>query len=376
MLGLFAFQGQNRNLGNATSEIGSEPPFDERDPLRQSKSRRPLLENVLRGLALSTGGEAIFNTGELVGPLDKLDGELSNYYVLGFSPIPVISDTGLRELEVKTTLKEARLKYRKTYAPSRSQERWANTPMESRLQGALESPAPLSQIPVRFETAFFHERGSGDLTNMLLAVKIGREVLQLRKQGSRRICTADVAGVARSLDGRVAGRFTEEIRVDLDASEEPAFRSNDLLYHTSLELRPGTYRLKIAVADDKGKTGTTERVFAVPSVPASALAMSSVVATQQVVQMPGLIQNLQDRLLEETSPLRFRGTEIALPVDLEADRQSSVVLFYKLYNLEDSQQTHHLTASVQLIDLSRQFPWQMWLTLQENIRQQSALPCP
>ena len=154
---------------------------------------------------------------------------------------------------------------------------------------------------------------------------------------------ANVSSVAHSLDGKVAGRFCEKIEVDLDASEEEAFRSLDLLYRTSLELRPGTYRLKIAVVGKNERAGTAERVFALP---ATGLAMSSVVVTQQMVEMPGLIR----RLLEESHPLRYFGAEVALPVELEVDRQSPVVVFFKLYNLRDNQQTRELSAKVQLMD--------------------------
>ena len=117
------------------------------------------MENILRALALSTGGEAIFNISDLAGPLDRLDGELSNYYVLGFSPAPASSGAQLRRLEVQATLKNVQLKYRKSYAPSRSPERLANSPEESAVREALEGPAPLKQVSVRFEAAFFHDAG-------------------------------------------------------------------------------------------------------------------------------------------------------------------------------------------------------------------------
>ena len=347
-----AFQGENRNLGNASSEIGAEAPFDELDPLRQGKGRRPALENILRSLALSTGGEAIFNTSDVASPLDRLDHQLSNYYVLGFSPAPGAGASGAksRQLEVRATLKNAHLKYRKAYTPTGSPERLANSSPEAAVQAALESAAPLKEVPVRFEAAFFHDAGPTGLTNMLMAIRIGHEAFQLRKQGARRVSSATVSGMAHFLDGRVAGRFSEKIEVDLDASEEAAFASRDPLYRTSLELRPGTYRVKIAVVGENGKTGTAERVLAVRSLPPTGLAMSSVVVTQQMVQMPSLIQNIQDRLLEEAHPLRYFGAEVALPVDLEVDRQSPAVVFFKLYNLRNNQETRELTAKVQLMD--------------------------
>jgi hypothetical protein len=247
-------------------------------------------------------------------------------------------------------VKDAELKYLKHYVPSRSEDHLADSSKERQVQSALSTPTALSQFGVNFETAFFHEAGSGGLTNIQLAVRIGHEALKLHKQGSRRVGTAEIAGVAHSLDGQVAGRFSESIRVDLDSSEESAFRSRPLLYHTSLELRPGTYRLKIVVSGENGNVGAAERVFAVPSLPSSALSMSSVVITQQMVQMPALIQSVQDRLLEETSPLRYRGAEIAFPVDLEFERQSSIVVFFRLYNLESIEQARGLTASIQLIN--------------------------
>jgi hypothetical protein len=254
------------------------------------------------------------------------------------------------DVAVRSSLKDVHLKYRKIYSLTGPPERLTNSSSETAVQAALESAAPVKEVPIRFETAFFHDAGPTGLTNMLMAIKIGHEAFLLRKQGSRRVSSATVSGVAHLLDGRVAGRFTEKIEMDVDASEEAAFRSRDPLYRTSLELRPGTYRVKIAVVGENGKAGTAERVLAVRSLPTTELAMSSIVVTQQMVQMPGLIQNIQDRLLEETHPLRYFGAEVALPVDLEVDRQSPAVVFFKLYNLRNNQQTRELTAKIQLTD--------------------------
>jgi hypothetical protein len=109
------------------------------------------LENVLRSLANSTGGTSIFNTNNLNQGLDKVDLELSNYYVLGFNPSSSKRDGKLRKIEVKSEAKGVKLKYRPNYVDPRPPDAgFKKLAFERHLIST-----PKTQLPVMFRPVYF-----------------------------------------------------------------------------------------------------------------------------------------------------------------------------------------------------------------------------
>ena len=108
--------------------------------------------------------------------------------------------------------------------------------------------------------------------------------------------------------------------------------------------------MKLAMADDKGKIGTSEQVLSVPPMPESGMASSSLVVSQEMTQLPELIRNIQAQLLDETDPLIYKGVQILPSVENHIRRESPIAVFYKLYNLSGSGAEKSLTAKAQLAD--------------------------
>src|SRR5262245_63242867 len=127
------------------------------------------------------------------------------------------------------------------------------------------------------------------------------------------------------------------------------FRNSDIPYRNYIKLRPGKYQLKLAIADEKGKVGTSEQTLSVPPMPAG-LASSSLVVSQEMTQLPDLIKNMQTKLLDEADPLIYKGIQILPPVGNAVRRENPIAVFYKLYNLAGSDAGRSLTANVQIID--------------------------
>ena len=156
--------------------------------------------------------------------------------------------------------------------------------------------------------------------------------------------------VAYAEDGSVAARFSETLNLAIDKEREEVFRNSDIPYRNYIRLRPGKYQLKMAIADEKGKVGTSEQTLSVPPMPESGLVSSSLVVSQEMMQLPELIRNLQARLLDETDPLIYKGIQILPPAENSLRRESPVAVFYKLYNLTGEDLKRKFTAKVQLTD--------------------------
>jgi len=340
--------GNNTGGRNANDPTGrnQQDPFGDQNRFDQFQ-QQAMMENILRSLASETGGLPIFNTNNLNQGLDKVDLELSNYYVLGFSSTNPKRDGKYRKLEVKSDVKGLKLKHRDGYVDPRPQDALAGSKGERSLMSAISSPTPLTQLPVTFRPVFFYD--SPQLARVPISVRIQRGTIELKKKGGLMVNAVDVMGVAYAEDGSVAARFSETLNLAVEKEREELFKNSDIPYRNYIKLRPGKYQLKLAIADEKGKVGTSEQTLAVPPMPAG-LASSSLVVSQEMTQLPDLIKNIQTRLLDEADPLIYKGIQIMAPVGNTMHRAHPLAVFYKLYNLEGNEADRSLTANVQIID--------------------------
>jgi VWFA-related protein len=329
----------NSPFGNRNDQFGSDdrPNFDQQSTV----------DNILRSLATETGGIPIFNTNNLNEGLDKVDLELSNYYVLGFYSGNPKRDGKFRKLEVKTDLKGVKLKYRRGYMDPRPLDALAGSKGERSLMSALASPTPPSQLPVAFRPVYFYD--SPQLVRIPIAAKIRKGSIELKKKGQQLVNAVDVMGVAYAEDGSVAARFSETLNVVVDKEKEEAFRSQDLDYRNYLKLKPGKYQIKVAVADEKGKVGMAEQSLVVPPMSADEVTPSSLIVSQELSRLPELIQNLQARLLDEADPLVYKGFQFSVGNN-QINRQYPMAIFYKLYNVQSNEPGKALSATIQMTD--------------------------
>ncbi|MFN8009224.1 MAG: VWA domain-containing protein [Terriglobia bacterium] len=343
--------GQGQQGGTGNTGIGSSNstnPYGATSLPSMTDLQQNYLENVLRTMAHSTGGTSIFNTNNLSQGLDKVDTELSNYYVLGFNPSSSKRDGKLRKIEVKTDVKGAKLKYRTGYVDPRPPDALAGSKEERSLLSAISSPSPMNQLPLTFRPMYFYD--ASGLVRVPISASIQHGAIELKKKGPLLVNSVDVMGVAYGEDGSIVARFSETMNLAIDKEKESAFKSQDIPYQNALKLRPGKYRLKMAIADDKGKIGTVEQPLVIPPLPAAGLASSSLIITQRMAQLPELIRSIQAKLMEENDPLSYKGMQLFPDVDQVVSKEGSIAVYYKLYNLKSSEPNRHLIAKIQVLD--------------------------
>ncbi len=342
----------NSGFGNNSSDRfgnsnGRQNPFGDDQSRFDQFQQQSMMNNILRSLSSETGGIAVYNTNNLNQGLDKVDLELSNYYVLGFSSSDSKRDGKYRKLKVKTKVKGVRLKHRDGYLDPRPPDALAGSKDERSLMSAISSPTPVTDLPLMFRPSYFYE--SPQLVRVPITARIQKGAIELKKKGGMLGNEVGVMAVAYAEDGSVAARSSETLNLMVEKEREQVFETSDIPYHSYLKLRPGKYQLKLAVSDEKGKVGTAEQTLTVPPMP-SGLATSSLVVSQELAQLPELIKNIQARLLDESDPLIYKGIQIYPPVENSLRRESPAAIFYRLYNVSGSEQDHSLTAKVQLVD--------------------------
>ena len=299
-------------------------------------------------LAAETGGFSISNTNDIDAELDKLDQQLSNYYILGFQSNNPKHDGAFRNVKVKTELKGVTLKYRPGYQDRRPVDALASSRQEQTLLTALATPGAATQLPVAFRPMYFYLPTRG--ARVLIAARIRMEKTVFRKKGQQIGTDLNIMGVAYAENGSIAARFSQTLPISFDKEKEPEFRKGSLAYRNYFKLRPGKYRLKLAVSDESNNLGSIEQSLEVPAFPDQGFAGSSIVIAEQTSQLPDLIRNLQTQLLDENDPLLYQGVQIEPSVENRLRAGSVIPLMFRLYNLPGPPDQWDLEAKARLLD--------------------------
>jgi VWFA-related protein len=303
---------------------------------------------TLRSLATESGGFSIYNTNNYDNELDKFDRQISNYYVLGFQSNNPKHDGAYRKIEIKSRAKGVTLKYRPGYQDRRPIDVLASSKQEKNLLTALASPGTATQLPIAFRPAYFYD--SPQSARVLIAAKLKMDSIALKKKGGQLEADLNIMGAAYAEDGSIAARFSETLPISFDKDKEAEFRKGTLPYRNYFKLRPGKYRLKLAVADESNNLGAAEQALEVPALPEQGFAVSSLVVAEQLSQLPDLIKNLQTQLLDQSDPLLFSKMQIEPSVENRLPVNAAVAVLFRIYNLPKTIDQADLVARVRLLN--------------------------
>jgi len=314
----------------------------------EQRPQEPHAGDCLRTLSEVTGGGFVQESSDLTAALDSFNQELCQYYILGYQSTNPKRDGRLHKIEIKTSVKGARLKHRTGYYDSRPADALAGTNGEKSLLGALTSPTPATQLPLVIRSFYFYEA-----TNQVwipIFGRIHRDGGELKNKAARSGSAIDLMGVAYGEDGRVVARFSRTLNLESGPERQGASTDKDITFSSYLKLRPGKYQLKVAASDLQGRMGTADQNLTVPPLPSSGPGVSSLVVSQTIEPLPELIRDMQIGLLNETDPLIYRGHQISASIDNTFSRQKPLLILYRIYNLNTEESNRSLIANVRLVD--------------------------
>ena len=302
--------------------------------------------SLVKALASDSGGLSIYNTNNFDGELTNVYGQLTNYYVLGFTSNNPKRNGDLRKLEVKVDEKGVTLRYQPSYLDRRPLDVLASSRREGKLLDALASPTPVTQLPIVFRPAYFYD--SPRMSRVLVFAKISLGKVQLKRKGDQMEGDLNIVGVAYAEDGSIAGRFSEPVHLTFDKDRD--FRSTSLSYHNYFKLEPGKYRVKLAVSDEADSLGSTEQSLEVPAEPEHGFAVSSLVVAAGMSALPDLVQNIQAQMLDDRDPLFYKGMQIVPSADDRVLAGSAIPVLFKIYKRTGDSSQWKLQGKARLVN--------------------------
>jgi VWFA-related protein len=262
------------------------------DPLTKALERnedvlRQDPHNALGQLAQDTGGLIFENTNNLRQGFDRVESDLHNYYLVGYTPANESYDGRFRTIEVKVNRPGVAVAARKGYFAVRDTGGMPINSWEAPALGALEQKPVPNAFPVRAGAMLFPERGRPGLVPVVVDLKTAPLTFQPAADGKTYL--SDFAVLVRFLDqqNQVVRKVSQhyEIKGPLNAIDRA--KQGEVIFYREPELPAGLYTMETVVYDaPSGKSSVRLSTVEVPKAGESTLRMSSLVLVKRGEKLP------------------------------------------------------------------------------------------
>jgi len=172
-----------------------------------------------------------------------------------------------------------------------------------------------------------------------------RDITFVNKDGVQR-GTVDIFARLSTLTGKIVQTFEDPVQVDVPAELLPRTAENTSVYYKAVPLRPGRYKLDIAVKDVNGdRKGVWSRSIVVPDYTDDKLATSSLIVADVLEPVPTKAIGTGNFVIG-TMKVRPRvAPSDGKPALFHKDRDQKLSFWMQVYNLNVDEKTHKPSAT-------------------------------
>jgi VWFA-related protein len=293
-------------------------------PFPQSASTN---QQILAMLAEGTGGFTIFNTNDLLGGLQRIGQEQSEFYILGYVP----NDTpegSCHTLKVKLNRGGTNVRSRSGYCNVRTSNTLEGKPVEKQLESHATG-AQGGSIHGGMQVPYFYT--SANVARVNLAMEIPAEAIHFNKEKGKYNANLNVLGIAYREDGSVGARFSDTVNLNLEKDEWKQFTQNPYRYQNQFDASPGTYKLTVVLSAGSDAFGKFETPLRIDSYDGKHFSLGGVAMTDTVQRLGDIPTSLDAALLEDRTPLVVQGLQILPSATNRFKRDQNVVVYSEIY---------------------------------------------
>jgi hypothetical protein len=200
-------------------------------------------------LAQDTGGLLLDNINNFRPAFERLNSDLRNYYMLGYTPLKRTFDGKFRTIQVKVKRSGVTVAARKGYFAVRNPGNMPLSAWEAPALGALEEKPLPNAFPVRAAAFLFPERGRPGLVPVVAEVPTAPLTFQATADG--KTYTSDFSVLVRFLDreNQVVRKLSQRYEIRGDLAQIDGARRGQVVFYRESELPPGVYSMETVVHD-------------------------------------------------------------------------------------------------------------------------------
>jgi GWxTD domain-containing protein len=209
----------------------------------------------------------------------------------------------------------------------------------------VTSKVILNPMPFDVRTDYVKVTSDTVLVPVTIQMK-NRDITFVNKDGVQR-GTVNILGRLTTLTGKVAQTFEDTVQVDVPAELLPRTAENSSVYWKALPLRPGRYKLNVAIKDVNGdRKGLWSRSIIVPEYSDDKLSTSSLIVAD--VMEPVATKDIgTGSFVIGTTKVRPRvaAADNSRPAVFKKDKDPKLNFWMQVYNLGVDEKTHKASAT-------------------------------
>jgi len=212
------------------------------------------------------------------------------------------------------------------------------------LEEIVNSKIITNLMPFDVRTDFVKVTGDTVLVPVTIQMKY-RDITFANKDGVQR-GTVNIFGRVTTLTGKVVQTFEDTAQVDVPAELLPRTAENSSVYWKALPLRPGRYKVEVAVKDVNGdRKGVWSRGILVPDFADDKLATSTLIVADDMEPVPSKNVGTGSFVIGQTKVRPRVAPADGKPALFKKSRDQKVNFWMQVYNLGVDAKTNKPSAT-------------------------------
>ena len=285
-------------------------------------------QQILRQLAEGTGGFVILNSNDLVGGLEKIAKDQSQYYVVSYEPPPT-PEQSCHTLRVKVDRSGTQVRTRSGYCNAKPVDLLAGNSIEKDLETRASGEMP-GNVTASMEAPFFYT--SPNTARVDLAIDIPSSAMKFEKVKGKLHSSVNVLGIAYKPDGTIAARFSDTVNFDFDEKKElDDFQKKPFHYENQFNVASGKYNLKVVFSSGNESFGKQNLSLVIDPYDGKQFSMSGVALSNDVRRLADMSTALDSELLADRTPLMVQGVQVIPSACNRFKKTDSPAVYAEIY---------------------------------------------
>ena len=229
-------------IGDASRQYGDQDQSSGMQDMRPQLDALKNRQNFLSSVSVETGGRAYFNTNNILELLNRVEVDISNYYILGFRSNFNPSRSEYRRVSVKVKQPGLKVLHRKGFYTPRPFNTLSADERDIHLTEGFLHRSSINELDAAVDYQFI--RSSPTDLYAGVCIKVPAEILEVKRN------TIDLEVLASNInsEGKIFSSAHKRYRFpDADNQE---LQSKDLRLVESLNSDKGINRIRIALRDN------------------------------------------------------------------------------------------------------------------------------
>lgn len=293
-------------------------------------------QDTLSSLSVDTGGHAFLDSNDFGEAFERVEKDMSAYYLIGYQTSSIAKDGRYHRIQVKLKKPGLKVDARQGYYAARDFAHTASADRATEMQDQLYSTDALAatDLPVLVSASYF--RLAPDKYYVPISTVVPGSALPPPAEKDKDKVQLDILGLVKDEQGRPVGQIQQTFK--LPPGSIGSLTSRQILYETPLTLPPGHFSVKVVVRENTtGLMGTFEAPVIVPDLKQTPLKLSSVILATQRQPATGKTAD---------NPLVKNGEQLLPDITHIVGKDQTMYFYYEVYDPTQSDNAPDVRTSL------------------------------